>query len=211
MVRLVLISIVAIFGLSLSVASPQTGRRQPKSRSSRPKTKPKKVSAETIHTKEEPSPLDKLFKAAVGLKSAWEKRSRFGSVHSDDYILLSAMADQLTTIGQQAKAFVEDDGVKDTISRMSKAYRDSVDLHGLVLRRNDPLANEADQRAQYVKELRELKDRRYREWDDPVIRDQLTARIEMIEAVMRMSYRDDSQTQRLKEESIKLISLPSKY
>jgi len=125
--------------------------------------------------------LQKLFATTSELEDSWRSRSS----------LSREMAAQLSVDADHAQAVVKKDLISDSIGRMVKPYKDAIYLYTQALERErNPLANSytSAERERDVEEIKALKQRYYREYDDPITRDQLRAQIDLRESLMRSSH-----------------------
>ncbi len=101
---------------------------------------------------------------------------------------IAAHTEALSIAAEQAIALTKDEAIRGAIARMAKAYRDAISVYELAENRaTNPLASSytAADRERNVRQIKELKDQLYKEYDDPIARDRLRGQIDLIEALMR--------------------------
>jgi hypothetical protein len=134
-------------------------------------------------TDEQQLALERLFKATTRLEESWRNRFRKPAPSLD--------TTELSVAGEQALAVVKSERIKQAIPQVVKAYQDAMSVHRLAENRYRNAAAEtysAADRERDVKEIKELKDRLYKEYDDPISRDQLRAQISLKESMMRLKH-----------------------
>lgn len=145
-------------------------------------------SSEAPAKNEQELAIDRLLKSAASLESSYANRS---STNADGFDTR-----ELSMAAEHAIEFVKSESIKAGISQMVQSYKDAMALYGLAQDRGrNPRANsysDAD-RERDVKEIKDLKDRLYKNYDDPISRDQLRAQIDLKETMMRLKYHEQSQ------------------
>lgn len=172
-----------------SLAKAQNRSRKSRTHTNRKQTSAKKPSPAVVPVKDEQElALNRLFNAATELESSWKNRANIGA-DGFDTARLSMAADE-------AMAVIKNELIRDNIGRIATTYKDAMSLYGLAQdRARNPLANSystAD-RERDVEVLKDLKERLYKNRDDPISRDQLRAQINLIETLMRSKYHEQSQ------------------
>lgn len=177
-------SLVGVPLINGPIVKAQNRSRKNRTHTKRKQTPAKQPTPAALPVKDEQErALDRLFHAATQLEFSWKNRFNRGAAGFD--------TQELSMAAEQAIAVVKTEPIRDGIGRMAKAYKDAMSLYGLAEERNKhPVVrtySTAD-RERDVQEIKALKERLYKEYDDPISRDQLRAQIGAKEAIMRLTY-----------------------